>query len=514
MRVLVVGATGVIGQTMLMTVPAGVECHFISRTPNPYMGDLSEMTHGTWDVVINLYGMNSPDLVERYPDAGYAANVGFVRNLLMLPNIGHLVQVSTQAVFDGAQPPYRATDVCRPINAYGRQKLEAEQLVQAGAIPYTIVRPTFVIGCRPIAHIGRMTALERLMVSPGAPQSNDRWFSVAPVLDVVDLLWHIVQESALYRGSVRHVGSHDGYSRHSLAQEVNGRAVACAHSEFPGTAPRPVNTVYANDAYMTRTLAEGINFGKNVYFSQGHSLFASAVDVAMFKQVPLLESRRELELGFRHWHSVLNESWRRDVKAMRGGAYEAEEILAWYRKTQHYIMELSTYHNDAGFNYIGMLTGIANRLLDDGKRRVLVLGDGIGTATRTFMQNGLDPVYHDLSGSETQRFATMSYWRRTGCAMQRSLTVDFDPTPLALQMYDAVVTLDFLEHVPNVPEWVKMIRKVLPPGGLLFFQNAFNIGSEGAIPCHLKVNDRYEKDWVPLLEEHGFRVEGNWATVC
>jgi hypothetical protein len=45
-------------------------------------------------------------------------------------------------------------------------------------------------------------------------------------------------------------------------------------------------------------------------------------------------------------------------------------------------------------------------------------------------------------------------------------------------------------------------------------QNAFACGSgpEGSIPMHLARNDRFEKDWTPLMIEQGFEQEGtsNW----
>jgi hypothetical protein len=81
--------------------------------------------------------------------------------------------------------------------------------------------------------------------------------------------------------------------------------------------------------------------------------------------------------------------------------------------------------------------------------------------------------------------------------------------------YDAVVSLDFLEHVTDVPMWTRAVKHCLQTGGLFLAQNAFGIGSEadgGSMPMHLSRNDRFEKDWTPLLAELGFAQEGgsNW----
>ncbi len=79
--------------------------------------------------------------------------------------------------------------------------------------------------------------------------------------------------------------------------------------------------------------------------------------------------------------------------------------------------------------------------------------------------------------------------------------------------FDAVVSLDFLEHVPNVEEWVRFAWKVLKVGGLLVAQNAFGMGSgpDGAMPMHLATNDRFEKDWDPYLSSVGFeQLASQW----
>jgi len=98
--------------------------------------------------------------------------------------------------------------------------------------------------------------------------------------------------------------------------------------------------------------------------------------------------------------------------------------------------------------------------------------------------------------------------------MQYDMTSGWSPAGLASGLvFDAVVSLDFLEHCININEWVVAIKAALKPRGLFFCQNAFGIGSgpSGSIPMHLQCNDRYEKDWDPLLASMGFTQLGsNW----
>ena len=42
---------------------------------------------------------------------------------------GRVLYISTDYVFDGTKPPYKADDTPSPVNLYGQLKLEGEQAV-------------------------------------------------------------------------------------------------------------------------------------------------------------------------------------------------------------------------------------------------------------------------------------------------------------------------------------------------------------------------------------------------
>jgi nucleoside-diphosphate-sugar epimerase len=60
------------------------------------------------------------------------------------------VFVSSMAAAGPSAPgrPHVGGEPCRPVTAYGRSKIAAEQLVTAGGLPWTIVRPPTVYGPR------------------------------------------------------------------------------------------------------------------------------------------------------------------------------------------------------------------------------------------------------------------------------------------------------------------------------------------------------------------------------
>jgi SAM-dependent methyltransferase len=227
-----------------------------------------------------------------------------------------------------------------------------------------------------------------------------------------------------------------------------------------------------------------------------------AREIAAFLGKPEGECIARLGLGFGEQHRRVNEDFR------RANPKTDDELLAWYRTTEEYIWELSAYHADPGFNYAGMCQGIANRLLVEGVRLALCLGDGIGDLTLSLRQAGFDSVYHDLNDSRTADYARFRNRRQIG-AFGWLLTDGFDPFE-AEDEFDAVVSLDFLEHVPNVEAWVRAVHAGLKRGGIFVAQNAFAIGSgpEGSIPMHLAQNDKFEKEWDPLLFSLGFEQMG------
>ena len=243
-------------------------------------------------------------------------------------------------------------------------------------------------------------------------------------------------------------------------------------------------------------------------YEQPLDLLTRAGEIAEFLDVPLSAAVERLERGFHANHALVAEDFR--LMSPRND----DELLEWYMITEAYIWELSAYHLDEGFNYIGMCRGIAEKLAVEQKWDVLVLGDGIGDLTMTLHDSGLKPFYHDLHGSKTAEFARYRHYERytkQGIQAPDALYTDRWHCGIGEEQWDAVVALDFMEHLPNVEEWARACARGIRPGGYLAAQNAFNIGSgdQGSIPMHLTSNDRYEHDWKPLMESLGFTQCGD-----
>lgn len=234
-------------------------------------------------------------------------------------------------------------------------------------------------------------------------------------------------------------------------------------------------------------------------------LIERAREIAAFLGIPEAAAIERLSKGFGYQHQQVAADFR------RANPQTDEALLEWYRTTEDYIWELSAYHADAGFNYAGMCAGIATALKNHGVFSVICLGDGIGDLSITLRKAGFDVWYHDLMYSRTEDFAMSRYQKLTGEPINITSTPDW--TPSLASPVDAIVSLDFLEHVTAVQAWVGEIYRALRPGGLFLAQNAFACGSgpDGSIPMHLARNDRFEFEWDPLLAQLGFvQLSSNW----
>ncbi|MCG8452687.1 MAG: SDR family oxidoreductase [Spirochaetales bacterium] len=83
------------------------------------------------DVVVNLAAERRPDVCRERPEWSHEVNVTLPANLARICQLHSvpLLHLSTNYVFDGQSPPYHPEDQPHPINDYGRDKNEADQLV-------------------------------------------------------------------------------------------------------------------------------------------------------------------------------------------------------------------------------------------------------------------------------------------------------------------------------------------------------------------------------------------------
>lgn len=235
-KVLILGASGIIGQHMRLCQPADAEAIYARHKADDKHISLVEAIArlDEFDALVNLAGESNVDVVEKDPQKYRAVNVGLPA-LLAFRFKGHLVHVSSQIVRD-------------PVNAYGQQKTEAETIVKARTKPWTIARPTFVLGIRPDPTMGRENPAEQMLRLQEQRQVYNRFFSVSFADEVAEYLWKLATGEP--QRSVIELGWPTKTNRWGIAGFLNPTAKleGIHHEDIPGIAPRPIRTVYGPEA--------------------------------------------------------------------------------------------------------------------------------------------------------------------------------------------------------------------------------------------------------------------------
>jgi glycosyltransferase involved in cell wall biosynthesis/SAM-dependent methyltransferase len=129
--------------------------------------------------------------------------------------------------------------------------------------------------------------------------------------------------------------------------------------------------------------------------------------------------------------------------------------------------------------------------------RILALGDGIGIDALRLTRCGFDVDYMDYEHSAMTDIARLNFEVERHEKSQTGVRIVSEVQAL----YDAVVCLEVIEHVPNPEQFVEAISRYLGKGGLLFISDCFN-GIEDRWPTHLYSNERYAGALPLLLAPH------------
>ncbi|MBT3418336.1 MAG: SDR family oxidoreductase [Flavobacteriales bacterium] len=100
------------------------------------------------DIIINTASMTNVDVCEDKKQECDTLNVDAVKYLSDCAiNIdAHLIQISTDFIFDGENGPYSEDDIPNPLSYYGLSKLKSETILLESSCRWTILRTIIVFG--------------------------------------------------------------------------------------------------------------------------------------------------------------------------------------------------------------------------------------------------------------------------------------------------------------------------------------------------------------------------------
>jgi dTDP-4-dehydrorhamnose reductase len=262
-RILVTGASGQIGSELVAHCRSRGDDVLAASRRELDVSDrdavLGVLTTQRLDVVVNCAAWTAVDACESDPERAFRDNALAVRWLTeSCARAGaHLLQLSTDYVFDGTKPtPYHEWDVTSPRSVYGASKLAGEREAGADA---TIVRTSWVCGANGanmVKTILRLAA-EHSALSFVADQRGHPSFAE----DLAPMLRRLALDR---RRGVHHVTNQGAVSWFEFARAVLVAAghdpdrvspIATADLTPPRPAPRPFNSVLDNAVLRSSGIA-------------------------------------------------------------------------------------------------------------------------------------------------------------------------------------------------------------------------------------------------------------------
>jgi dTDP-4-dehydrorhamnose reductase len=261
-RLLITGASGLLGANLVLAATeeyevialyyrhaielAGVQSISADLSQPGIAKELFDRYKPDW--VIHSAADTSIDELESNPKRAFRMNRDMAANVAEAAQEieAKMVHISTDAVFDGRDGPYREGDPTEPVNVYGKSKLAGEQAVQA-ICPEALILRTNIFGWNAQSKSSLAEwFLNNLMQGIPCKGFDDVYFN--PLL--VNHLWVIINcliKSDLW--GVFHVGSDQCISKFEfgvrLAEffDLNKELISAIEIETGSLrAPRPKNT--------------------------------------------------------------------------------------------------------------------------------------------------------------------------------------------------------------------------------------------------------------------------------
>ena len=165
-KVLVTGSNGLLGQKIVYQLVKRKDIEIIAtaKGPNRLINKLgyqylelditnkSEVYHVLNTLqphaVINCAAMTNVDACEQNQEDCWNINVKAVEYIASASESikAHLVQLSTDFIFDGNSGPYSEEDSPNPLHFYAKSKLESERIVQNTMTKWSIARTIIIYG--------------------------------------------------------------------------------------------------------------------------------------------------------------------------------------------------------------------------------------------------------------------------------------------------------------------------------------------------------------------------------
>ncbi len=273
-KILITGCNGLLGQKLVHRFQNDFVVYGCDLQNEKYLPDVDftyqpiditkrhEITHFITQTapafVINSAAFTDVDGAETQRELCWKVNVEAVENLVTgcRKVQAHLVQISTDYVFDGTKGPYHEADVPNPQGHYAKSKLAGENIVVGSSINWAIVRTMVLFGYGVNLRPNFVTWLiSSLRKGKQVRIVDDQVGNATLAEDLAEGIFQVVRRK---KTGIFHVSGADILSRYQLSL-----AIAAAYhldknlitpiktADLKQKAPRPLNSGFILDKART-----------------------------------------------------------------------------------------------------------------------------------------------------------------------------------------------------------------------------------------------------------------------
>ncbi|MBI2682647.1 MAG: class I SAM-dependent methyltransferase [Acidobacteriales bacterium] len=215
------------------------------------------------------------------------------------------------------------------------------------------------------------------------------------------------------------------------------------------------------------------------------NLKKTALDLSAFTGMPEAEAETRLVSS----HALIIESWKKAALDEKDKA----ALARWYSENAlNYMFSLARFH--LTYKHITFTLD----MLRLSRGRCLDYGAGKGELALELARRGLDVTYYDVPG-KSREYAEWEAARRKANLRFLSSKEELQTEVAARGKFDTILTLDVLEHLPDLRGELEFLLSLLAPKGRLLM--TVPEGATESQPMHLS----HDLSTLGMLEERGLR---------
>lgn len=248
--IIILGAAGMLGSDLVSLCKAKGLNFKAFDLPEFDITDLEQLNRvvAPAQIVINCAAYTNVEKAESETQLAYKVNAEAVGHLARIAgeNNIHLLHISTDFVFDGQlDRPYKETDPTNPISAYGRTKLQGEQLLAESNCSSTIIRIQWTYGLNGNNFVKKIVKLAKTRDTLSVV--DDQVGAPTPTTAIATAIIEMLDRDRIAEG-LFHFAAAGSVSRFEMAQFIADKLNLpveinpCKTSDFPTAAARPLNS--------------------------------------------------------------------------------------------------------------------------------------------------------------------------------------------------------------------------------------------------------------------------------